>query len=327
MAPSLRSDETCTSLEAGLRAGEIGALARAISWAENQHADVMPLLNAFQSQVGRAWRTGVTGPPGAGKSTLVDALVRSWYASGKKSALLAVDPSSPLTGGALLGDRVRLDRSVEETDVYVRSMANRGSLGGLSRVAGMAADFCDAAGYDEIILETVGVGQAEVDIASASDVTVVILTPASGDGVQAMKAGLMEIGDVFVVNKADLDGADRLKHEIETMLELRASQENLPEVLTCSALQGVGMDEVVQAIERRRQTEEASGLLKTRREQRAMDRVQRLVRDDLRQRVWSEVGMAETARTLLADGQHPDCVAQDLIRQVFHALKTQGDFS
>ena len=187
MAASHRSEETCASLEAGLRAGEVGALARAISWTESQHADVIPLLNALSGQVGRAWRTGITGPPGAGKSTLVDALVRSWHTSARKPALLAVDPSSPLTGGALLGDRVRMDRSVEETDVFVRSMANRGSLGGLSRAAGMAADFCDVAGYDEIVLETVGVGQAEVDIASASDVTVVVLTPASGDGVQTMK--------------------------------------------------------------------------------------------------------------------------------------------
>ena len=176
-------------------------------------------------------------------------------------------------------------------------------------------------------METVGVGQAEVDIASASDVTVVVLTPASGDGVQTMKAGLMEIGDVFVVNKADLDGADRLKHEIETMLEMRTSQEDLPEVLTCSALQDIGMEEVAQAIERRRQAEETSGLLKSRREQRAMDRVQRLVGDDLRQRVWAEVGLAAAARTLLDDAQHPDYVAQHLIHQVLKKLKTQGEFS
>ena len=318
-----RPQDSAETLIAGIQSSQVGALARAITLAEDNHPAADAVLDAIWPQVGKAWRTGITGPPGAGKSTLVDALVRHWVGQGLTPALLAVDPSSPISGGAFLGDRIRMDQALEETGVYVRSMANRGSLGGLSRATGMAADLCDAAGFPEILLETVGVGQAEVDIAAATDVTVVVLTPASGDGVQAMKAGLMEIGDLFVVNKSDLEGAERFKHGVESMLDLRG-ESSRTEVVACSALHGEGIADVAAALKRRRQREEQSGVLQSRRSQRAQARVERLVGEDLRSKLWGKAGLGEKAAALLESGARPDCVAQSLVEEVQNLVLQNG---
>ncbi len=199
-----------------LLAGEEPALARAISIVENQAEAADALMEAVFHQTGHAPRIGITGPPGAGKSTLVAGLTRHMRQSDASVGIIAVDPTSPFTGGALLGDRIRMVESFTDPGVFIRSMASRGGMGGLARATHDAVDVIDAAGKDFVLIETVGVGQEELDIVNIADTTVVVLYPEAGDGVQAMKAGLMEIADIFVVNKADRDGADKLADEIAT---------------------------------------------------------------------------------------------------------------
>jgi len=206
------------------RAGDEAALARVITRVENRRPGFETLLEALREGVGRARRVGITGPPGAGKSTLINRLVREYLARGLRVAVIAVDPSSPLTGGALLGDRIRMDDLITLPDVFIRSMASRGAVGGLAMAAREVADLLDAFGFDRIVLETVGVGQTEMEIAGSADTTVVVLMPESGDGIQAMKAGLFEVADIFVVNKADRPGAERLLRELEVMKSLRTGR-------------------------------------------------------------------------------------------------------
>jgi LAO/AO transport system kinase len=200
------------------------ALTRAITIVENEREGFRALLNALHTRIGHAHRIGVTGPPGAGKSTLTAALIAHYRAHDETVAVIAVDPTSPFTGGALLGDRIRMNEISMDSGVFIRSMATRGSLGGLALATKEVADVMDAYGFDRIIVETVGVGQSELDIAAAADSTVVVLVPESGDGIQAMKAGLMEAADLFVVNKSDRSGADKLAREVSTMLHLRSGQ-------------------------------------------------------------------------------------------------------
>src|SRR6476469_8688044 len=206
------------------------ALARAISIVENQRAGFDTLLGSLHPRIGRARRIGITGPPGAGKSTVTTQLATSYREAGLTVGIVAVDPTSPFTGGALLGDRIRMESVALDPGVYIRSLATRGSLGGLSSATRAVADVLDAFGTDRILIETVGVGQSELDIARTADTSVVVLVPESGDSIQTLKAGLMEIADIFTVNKSDRPGADRLRNEIEVMLGMRsgATMRNVP---------------------------------------------------------------------------------------------------
>jgi len=256
------------SLAERVVSAEPRAIARAISVVENQGVDAAALLAHLEPHTGRAFVIGVTGPPGAGKSTLVDRLTTIWRQREQRVGILAVDPSSPYSGGAILGDRVRMQTHAGDAGVFIRSMATRGHAGGLARATAGASRVLDAAGFDLVLIETVGVGQGEVDIVRLADAAVVVLVPGLGDDVQTLKAGLMEIGDLFVVNKADRDGADRAVAEIEAMIALDA-EPGLPwrpRALRTVATSGEGVAELADALETFRRN--AAALIDERRQQR-----------------------------------------------------------
>ena len=239
-----------SALAASILSGDPRAIARGISLVENESVDGPALVRELYEQSGRAFLVGVTGAPGAGKSTLVDGIVMRWRKAGRTVGVLAVDPTSPFSGGAMLGDRVRMQAHAQDAGVFIRSMATRGHLGGLARATTDAALVLDAAGKDFVAIETVGVGQDEVEIARTADVSIVVLVPGMGDEVQALKAGVMEIADIFVVNKADRDGADRAVAEIESLLSLHAHTDGRwrPTIVRTEATTGRGLDDLVDAI-------------------------------------------------------------------------------
>jgi GTPase len=265
-----------------VQAGDRVAVARLLSIVEAGGGDARAAMAALPVTVADAvWTVGITGAPGAGKSTLTAALVRHLRATGARIGVLAVDPSSPFTGGAILGDRVRMHDHTTDPDVFIRSMASRGHLGGLARAVPQAIRVLAAAGHDWIIVETVGVGQVEVEIAGTADTTVVVVNPGWGDGVQAAKAGLLEIGDVFVVNKADRDGVAATVHDLQGMLDLAGERVWRPPVLETVATTDRGVDALVDAIGRHRASLEGSDELAQRRERRIADEIQALVLDRL----------------------------------------------
>jgi LAO/AO transport system kinase len=236
---------TVADLLEPLRRGEARALGRAISWMENGHPGARELMARLWPHLGRAAVIGITGSPGAGKSTLTDRLARVLLAEGQRVGILAVDPTSPFSGGAILGDRIRMQRIATEPGIFIRSMATRGALGGLARATQDAIDLLDAAGFDTVIVETVGVGQDEVDVVSCVQTCCVVLVPGMGDEIQAIKAGIMEVADLFVINKADRDGADQVEQEVEAMKSLAMPQGWDPPVLRTVAQQGEGVTELL----------------------------------------------------------------------------------
>jgi LAO/AO transport system kinase len=303
---------------------------------ENGAVGFESILEALHGRLGRARRIGVTGPPGAGKSTLVERLTQEYRQAGLSVGVLAVDPSSPFTGGALLGDRIRMERQSLDSGVFIRSMASRGSLGGMATTTGEVADVMDAYGFDRILIETVGVGQSELDVIRVADSTVVVLVPESGDGIQVMKAGLMEIADVFVVNKAERPGADRLRQELEVALGVRTGSayrhipthhgagiqtdrgqtpshqgaakttvvgESVwePPVVATVASQGTGVAELVATLDRHHATLAEGGELERRRARRLEQRTREVVERALRRWMWSAEGPKPALDAALAE--------------------------
>ncbi len=300
------------------REGDARSVARLISLVEDSSPLLREVMAALAKLPPRAHIVGITGAPGVGKSTSTSALVGELRGLGRRVGVLAVDPSSPFSGGALLGDRIRMQDHVLDPEVYIRSMAARGHLGGLSWAAPQAIRVLDAAGCDVILVETVGVGQSEVEIASMADTTLVLLAPGMGDGIQAAKAGILEIGDLYVINKADRDGADQVRRELRGMLALAERVEGSwkPEILKTVAYTGEGVDEVALAIDRHREWLVSSGQLHSRRLRRARDEIEAIALTALRQR-WRPLDergdLDELAAEVVGGGTDPYSAADRLL--------------
>jgi LAO/AO transport system kinase len=283
--------------------GEPAAIARLISLVEDDSPALPEVSAALAPHAGRAHIVGLTGAPGVGKSTSTSALVAGLRSRGKRVAVLAIDPSSPFSGGALLGDRVRMSEHDTDPDVFIRSMASRGHLGGLAGAVPQALRVLAAAGCDVILVETVGVGQSEVEIAGIADTTLVLLAPGMGDGIQAAKAGILEIGDIFVINKADRDGANTTRRELRTMLGMRADDSNwTPPIVLTVATKGEGTDEVVDAIDQHFAHLTESGELTRRRVGRARREIEALALASVQRRLGEYAAGAEELATEVAAG-------------------------
>ncbi len=302
---------------ARLRAGDPRALARAITAVENREPGSVELLKALFPYSGRAQIIGVTGPPGAGKSTLVDQLAREYRRQGDTVGIIAVDPTSPYTGGAILGDRIRMQAHSGDPGIYIRSMATRGSLGGLARTTADVATVLDASGREHVLIETVGVGQDEVDIVRLADITVLILVPGMGDDVQTIKAGIMEIADIFAINKADREGAERVEREIRAMQSLAARADSWsPPIIKTVATEGKGISELVAAIQSYRDFLQRENLAGRKRAENWRDRLVEMLRDSLLERLrvtMSDGAVARYAAEIAEHKRDPYSVVEEIV--------------
>jgi LAO/AO transport system kinase len=301
-------------------AGEPTAVARAISKVEDNAADSAELMKQIFPHTGRALIIGITGSPGAGKSTLVDKLAAFYRKGGERVGIIAVDPSSPFSGGAILGDRIRMQSLSLDKGVFIRSMATRGNLGGLARSTVEAAAILDAAGFEKIIIETVGVGQDEIEIAKTADVCVVVLVPGMGDDVQTMKAGIMEIGDVLVINKADRDGVLRTEKELESLLSFAAHADWQPPIVKTVAIESKGIEELAAAIERSREFQKTAPASTERRQAIARWRILELLRERLVAQALAGNSVSEKLDRLAAEvaskKRDPYSAVDELIKSV-----------
>jgi LAO/AO transport system kinase len=300
------------------RAGDPRALARLVSLVENESGELRRVMKAIAPLAGGAWVIGLTGSPGVGKSTVTGALVRAYRAAGLRVGVLAIDPTSPFSGGALLGDRVRMQDHATDDGVFIRSMASRGHLGGLAWATPQALRILDAAGFGVILVETVGVGQAEVEIAATADTTLVVVAPGMGDSIQAAKAGILEIADVFVVNKSDRPGAQEAVRDLRTMLAMAHVAEAgwKPPIVSTTAARGEGIEDLSDAIARHQAWLAESGERDRRRQARARDEISAIAVTELRARLGTLPGgprLADLAARVAAGALDPYTAADDLI--------------
>ena len=323
-------DSAVRELAGRVAAGDTRALARAISLVENDAPEAQALLSACFPHTGRALRIGITGSPGAGKSTLVDALARAWRGAGKTVGVLAVDPTSPFTGGAILGDRIRMQDRAGDDGLYIRSMATRGALGGLARNTADVIQILEASGKDVVLIETVGVGQDEIDIVRLADITVVVLVPGMGDDVQSIKAGIMEIADIFVVNKADREGADRVEKEIRALQSLATTHApRVPPVVRAIATGNTGIADLVAAIDDTHRWLASEGRAEARRVEYWSRRIEEMVRYALLREaslhgLTAEM-VAHHARLAVAREEDPYRFVPELVGKIFAERRSQRD--
>ena len=303
-----------------LRSGDPRALARAISAVENHAPEWIELLKELFPHTGHALTIGLTGSPGAGKSTLVDQLAKLYRKEDKRIGIIAVDPTSPYTGGAILGDRIRMQDHFSDPGIYIRSMATRGSLGGLARATADVSLVLDAAGRDIVMIETVGVGQDEVDIVRVADITIVILVPGMGDDVQTIKAGIMEIADIFVINKSDHEGSERVEKEIRALQSLAARQDGwVPPVVKTVATNSAGVQELAETIRKYQEFLVSKNLLRKRRAENWETRLVEMLRDALLEKARAQLSAGDLARVAADIAEHkrdPYSVIEEIVSKV-----------
>lgn len=326
---SVRRSEAAENLVASLRSGDVRALARAISLVENDAPAASAVLSACFPYTGQALRIGLTGAPGSGKSTLVDRLAAHYRAEQQTVGIVAVDPTSPFTGGAILGDRIRMQSHHADAGLYIRSMATRGFLGGLASTTADIASVVEASGKTRLLIETVGVGQDEVDIVRLADVTVVVLVPGLGDDVQSIKAGILEIADIFVVNKSDREGADRVEREIRAMQSLGGHGEGwVPPVVRTVATNGDGTEALAEAIDRCADSLRKAGKLEEKRTAAWQARLVEMIRQKLvRELVRHRLGKSELeahARAIAARQEDPYLLVDGLVRGLLDLHRDDG---
>ncbi|HXK88829.1 MAG TPA: methylmalonyl Co-A mutase-associated GTPase MeaB [Thermosynergistes sp.] len=308
--------------------GDPRAIARLISLVESESTFAHEIMKAIYPHTGKAHLVGVTGAPGAGKSTLVDKIISRYKELGKSVGIIAVDPSSPFSGGAILGDRLRMQQHALDPSVFIRSMGTRGSLGGLSRAAYEAALILDACGKDIVIIETAGVGQTEIDIVRIADTVILLLVPGMGDDVQIMKAGIMEIADIFVVNKADREGADKIVAEVNLMLDIAGERSWRPPVLKAIAESGQGVDDIIRAVEEHRLYLQKSEEGKKRRSSRIRHEVEEILRRDIARIVekeWEERSSNDLIEALASRRSDPYTEAGRLLEDILGAAENSRE--